>query len=203
MRDAAPRLQSQRPSRSLPPAMQSCSGHGQRGLGAKKISTTRESGKHVKRLGAPAPGADHDVVATERTAPRKRSAMISSLQPQRPKVARSPPPLRPTNTHQPPPAVVPRTQTRSTHPAPAPAPAAPPSSAAQRPPQPKPLEPTPCRCALAFSSATRHPVFFTCGLRKPPFAVPCGGVQRGSPVASGYIWEGRRAAGTEGARTKL
>ncbi|KAH8728744.1 hypothetical protein GQ44DRAFT_646557 [Phaeosphaeriaceae sp. PMI808] len=53
-----------------------------------------------------------------------------------------------------------------------------------------------------YDSATRHPVFFTQNLRKPPFPIPQIASQGWSPVASGYIMEQRKALGVD-PRTKL
>jgi hypothetical protein len=53
-----------------------------------------------------------------------------------------------------------------------------------------------------FDAATRHPVFFTQNLRKPPFPIPQIASQGWSPVASGYIMEQQRAMQTE-PKTKL
>ncbi|KAK8191984.1 hypothetical protein HDK77DRAFT_485600 [Phyllosticta capitalensis] len=39
----------------------------------------------------------------------------------------------------------------------------------------------------AYDCAVRHPVFFTCALRKPPFALPHDETM--NPVARGYISE--------------
>ncbi|KAH7089063.1 hypothetical protein FB567DRAFT_323888 [Paraphoma chrysanthemicola] len=53
-----------------------------------------------------------------------------------------------------------------------------------------------------FDAATRHPVFFTQNLRKPPFPIPQIASQGWSPVASGYIMEQQRALRSE-PKTKL
>ncbi|KAJ4985832.1 hypothetical protein SVAN01_08630 [Stagonosporopsis vannaccii] len=52
-----------------------------------------------------------------------------------------------------------------------------------------------------YDAATRHPVFFTSNLRKPPFPIPQMPAHGWSPVASGYVQE--RAGGKGGVGTKL
>lgn len=52
-----------------------------------------------------------------------------------------------------------------------------------------------------YDAATRHPVFFTNNLRKPPFPIPQTPSQGWNPVAIGYIQERERVTG--GAGTKL
>jgi hypothetical protein len=54
-----------------------------------------------------------------------------------------------------------------------------------------------------YDSATRHPVFFTDALRKPPFPIPQMASQGWNPVASGYIMEQRKREGDIGPKTKL
>ncbi|KAF1994432.1 hypothetical protein P154DRAFT_475986 [Amniculicola lignicola CBS 123094] len=59
---------------------------------------------------------------------------------------------------------------------------------------------------MLYNSATRHPVFFTETLRKPPFPIPRLAAQAWNPVASGYIFEGgksREGDGEGGSRGKL
>ncbi|KZF23107.1 hypothetical protein L228DRAFT_281860 [Xylona heveae TC161] len=46
----------------------------------------------------------------------------------------------------------------------------------------------------AYDPATRHPVFFTNGLQKPPFPVSTAG-STDRPVALGYVWDTGRLAG--------
>ncbi|GAB7346810.1 hypothetical protein MBLNU459_g1908t1 [Dothideomycetes sp. NU459] len=58
--------------------------------------------------------------------------------------------------------------------------AMPPYGPAQAPAQ---LPPPP------FNSATRHPVFFTDGLRKPPFPLPLFPAGGFHPVATGYVFD--------------
>jgi hypothetical protein len=147
----------------------------------------------------------------------RKLAMISSLQPSRPKVyllsstyqvfhadARKPPqqqsPL-PTHAHQ---------QHRAIHTAPQ-HPFNTPSSPTLNPPRPRsqieampPFGPpqTPATFfAPVYDSAIRHPVFFTQNLKKPPFPIPQVASQGYNPVASGYIMEQRRVE--EAGRTKL
>ncbi|KAF1924286.1 uncharacterized protein M421DRAFT_103897 [Didymella exigua CBS 183.55] len=52
-----------------------------------------------------------------------------------------------------------------------------------------------------YDAATRHPVFFTNNLRKPPFPIPQIPSHGWSPVANGYIQERERTQGGSG--TKL
>jgi hypothetical protein len=54
-----------------------------------------------------------------------------------------------------------------------------------------------------YDSAVRHPVFFTEQLRKPPFPIPTVATYGWNPVASGYIFEQRRAEANSIPRTKL
>lgn len=54
-----------------------------------------------------------------------------------------------------------------------------------------------------YDSATRHPVFFTEQLRKPPFPMPEFASHGFSPVASGYIMESKRTDPSGVPRTKL
>ncbi|KAH7116008.1 hypothetical protein B0J11DRAFT_115243 [Dendryphion nanum] len=123
--------------------------------------------------------------------------MFPALQPSRPKISQQ----RPSPTYQ---------QTRALHP-PQPAP----HLTSQEPATPKPrtqieaMPPFgPAYATLLpprdmYNSATRHPVFFTAQLRKPPFPIPDLGSQGWSPVANGYIMERERASGSEVGRTKL
>lgn len=46
-----------------------------------------------------------------------------------------------------------------------------------------------------YDPATRHPVFFTAALRRPPFPLPEGACRGVSPVAWGYVWEEAARAG--------
>ncbi|OCL11677.1 hypothetical protein AOQ84DRAFT_286716 [Glonium stellatum] len=54
-----------------------------------------------------------------------------------------------------------------------------------------------------YDSATRHPVFFTEQLRKPPFPLPEDASRGLNPVAHGYITENRRPDAGTGGRIKL
>ncbi|KAF2631276.1 hypothetical protein BU25DRAFT_428973 [Macroventuria anomochaeta] len=124
--------------------------------------------------------------------------MLPSLQPSRPKL-----PQHTTQpTHQ---------QRRSTHELPRPQESSqqqpsysPPNS--QRPWSQIEAMP-PARTAPSFpthsfyDAATRHPVFFTNNLRKPPFPIPQMPSQGWNPVANGYIQEREKATGGSG--TKL
>lgn len=52
-----------------------------------------------------------------------------------------------------------------------------------------------------YDAATRHPVFFTNSLRKPPFPIPQIPSHGWSPVANGYIQEKKKTQSGPG--TKL
>lgn len=52
-----------------------------------------------------------------------------------------------------------------------------------------------------YDAATRHPVFFTSNLRKPPFPIPQMPSQGWNPVANGYIQEREKVQ--SGLGTKL
>ncbi|KAF3043113.1 hypothetical protein E8E11_008740 [Didymella keratinophila] len=126
--------------------------------------------------------------------------MLPSLQPSRPKLPQHGQPTRPS--HQ---------QRRAAHELPQP------SQPPQQQPafsQPKLQQPRsqieampPTRAPPSipaqnlYDAATRHPVFFTHNLRKPPFPIPQLPSQGWNPVANGYIQE-RGAVGTV-PRTKL
>lgn len=49
-----------------------------------------------------------------------------------------------------------------------------------------------------YDPATRHPVFFTSALRRPPFPLPDGACAVVNPVAWGYVWEEAARTAREG-----
>ncbi|OAG10217.1 uncharacterized protein CC84DRAFT_1084440, partial [Paraphaeosphaeria sporulosa] len=113
-------------------------------------------------------------------------------------------PARPSHAHQ---------QTRTAHVTP---PSAPPQSPGYTPttaPQLKPrsqIEAMPPFSSSplvpprnVYDSAVRHPVFFTEQLRKAPFPIPTAATHGWNPVASGYIFEQRKAEANGIPKTKL
>ncbi|KAL5396616.1 hypothetical protein PMIN06_003989 [Paraphaeosphaeria minitans] len=128
--------------------------------------------------------------------------MFPSLQPHRPQPPQHP--ARPSYAHQ---------QTRVSHVNPPSAPPQTPGSAATAAPQLKPrsqieaMPPFASRPLVpprsVYDSAVRHPVFFTEQLRKPPFPIPSAATHGWNPVASGYIFEQRKADAKGIPKTKL
>ncbi|UPX19055.1 uncharacterized protein EKO05_0009331 [Ascochyta rabiei] len=122
--------------------------------------------------------------------------MIPSLQPSRPKPLQQA--TQPTYVYQ---------QRRTTHGLPQPQPMPSCSPPASQRPQSQIEAMPPARTSSSFpaqsfyDAATRHPVFFTNNLRKPPFPIPQMRSQGWNPVANGYIQERAKAQG--GGGTKL
>ncbi|CAI6273243.1 unnamed protein product [Periconia digitata] len=138
--------------------------------------------------------------------------MISSLQPNRPKVS----PQHPHTQH-PTPQYQQQTRATSTsshtsqqpHPQQSHHQPHPYNQVSAMPPNPAPMN---SHNIQLYNAATRHPVFFTPTLFKPPFPLPhvaAGQTMwgRSSPVASGYVLErgvlGINSSGAGGGRTKL
>jgi hypothetical protein len=61
----------------------------------------------------------------------------------------------------------------------------------------------PSLASTLYDPSTRHPVFFTEQLRKPPFPIPQYATQGVNPVAFGYVLDARRVDAAAGGRTKL
>lgn len=145
--------------------------------------------------------------------------MFPSLQPHRPKVCRlldaceaftdiflqaPQQPARPTYAPQ---------QTRATHAPPLSQPAQAPTGAPTQASQQKPrsqIEAMPPFASsplvpprTVYDSATRHPVFHTELLRRPPFPLPAAATHGWNPVASGYVFEQRKVEANGDPRTKL
>ncbi|KAF2451444.1 hypothetical protein P171DRAFT_468009 [Karstenula rhodostoma CBS 690.94] len=129
--------------------------------------------------------------------------MFPSLQPHRPQPPQQP--ARPSCAHQ---------QIRAAHATPPPsAPSQAPGHTPTAAPQLKPrsqIEAMPPFSShplvpprSVYDSAVRHPVFFTEQLRKPPFPIPTAATHGWNPVASGYIFEQRRAEANGIPKTKL